>query len=166
MKKFFFVFALACYSLGINAQNNSDKEPFLTKPLQKETIKNVQVTTSGGSISVSGVNSSEARIEVYVQQNNSRLNTLSKEEIQKRLDEDYEMNIDVSNNKLTAIAKQKDRMMDWKRALNISFKVFVPGNVSTDLSTSGGSISLIKLSGNQDFSTSGGKTRRIVASDR
>lgn len=83
MKNFFFLFVLGCYSLGINAQNNSDKEPFLTKLFSKETIKNVQVKTFGGSISVSGVNSSDARIEVYVQKNNFRFNSLSKEEIKK-----------------------------------------------------------------------------------
>jgi len=156
MKKIIFLFMLVCYSLCIHAQNNSDKEPYLTKSLSKETIKDVQVKTSGGSISVSGVNSSEARIEVYVQLNNYKSNPLSKEEIQKRLNEDYELNIDVSNNKVTAIAKSKDRNMDWKKALNISFKVFVSENVATDLHTSGGSISLVKLTGNQGFSTSGG----------
>ena len=156
MKKYFFVFALACYSLEMNAQNNQDKEPYSTKSLAKESIKNVQVKTSGGSISVSGGNSSEARIEMYVQQNNYKSNPMTKEEIQKRLDEDYDMSIEVSNNKLTAIAKQKHDIWDWKKSLNISFKVFVGENVSTDLSTSGGSISLLKLSGTQDFSTSGG----------
>jgi hypothetical protein len=40
--------------------------------------------------------------------------------------------------------------------LSISFKVFVPKNTSTDLSTSGGSISLTNLTGEQKFSTSGG----------
>ena len=156
MKKIIFLFVLGSYSLCIHAQNNSDKEPYLTKSLSKETIKDVQVKTLGGSISVSGVNSSEAKIEVYVQPNNYKSNPLSKAEIQKRLNEDYEFNIDVSNNTLTAIAKAKDRNMDWKNALNISFKVFVGENVSTDLHTSGGSISLIKLTGNQGFSTSGG----------
>lgn len=156
MKKYFFLFALAGYSVAINAQNNQDKEPYSTKSLSKETIKNVQVKTSGGSISVSGVNSSEARIEVYVQQNNYRFNSLTKDEIQKRLNEDYDMSIEVTNNKLVAIAKAKHDNWDWKKALNISFKIFVPEYVSTDLNTSGGSISLLKLSGDQNFSTSGG----------
>ena len=156
MKKYFFLFVLGCYSLGINAHNNQDKEPYSTRSLSKENIKKVEVRTSGGSISVSGVNSSEARIEVYVQQNNYRVNSVTKDEIQKRLNEDYDMSIEITNNKLVAIAKEKHENWDWKKALNISFKIFVPGDVSTDLHTSGGSISLIKLSGNQNFSTSGG----------
>jgi len=125
----------------------------MTKSLSNESIKDVDVETSGGSIAVSGV-TTNARIEVYITSNNNK--ELTKEEIQKRLDEKYNLDISVANNKVTATARLKEKMTDWKKALNISFKVFVPRNVSTDLSTSGGSISLTNLSGNLKFSTSGG----------
>jgi hypothetical protein len=138
----------------IHAQTK--EEPYQTKSLVSESIKNVKVETSGGSISVMGVSNSEARIEVYVRPNNGKENTLTKEELQQRLAEDYELTISVSNNKLTAIAKPKERNMNWKKALNISFKVFSPQSVSTDLATSGGSIHLKNITGSQDFTTSGG----------
>jgi hypothetical protein len=155
MKKYFLFLLLAVLQLTVKAQFRSDKEPLITKSLNNEAVKNVEVQTSGGSISVSGVAASEARIEVYVSPNNNK-NNLSKEEIQQRLNEKYDLNISVANNKLTATAKSKERTTDWRNSLNISFKVFVPKNVSTDLSTSGGSISLTNLSGNLQFSTSGG----------
>jgi DUF4097 and DUF4098 domain-containing protein YvlB len=101
------------------------------------------------------VGTGEARIEVYVQASNNRT-TLSKEEIQQKLDDDYELTVSVANNKLTAVAEPKDSNMNWKRALSISFKVFVPQQVSTDLKTSGGGIKLANLSGTHNFSTSGG----------
>ncbi|MBA2562427.1 MAG: hypothetical protein H0V14_05840 [Chitinophagaceae bacterium] len=156
MKKYLFIILIALQALGSTAQNRNDKEPFLTKSFSKESIKNVNVETSGGSIYVTGDGGSQSRVEVYIQQNNYKGNDLSKEEIQRRLNEDYQLSIDVNNNKLTAIAKPKIRNMNWKKALNISFKVFVPQNVSTELATSGGSIELKNLSGEQDFSTSGG----------
>jgi hypothetical protein len=155
MKKYFLFFLLAALQLSLMAQFKSDKEPLITKSLSNESVKNVEVQTSGGSISVSGVAASEARIEVYVSPNNNK-NDLSKEEIQQRLNEKYDLNISVANNKLTATAKSKERITDWRKALNISFRVFVPRNVSTDLTTSGGSISLTNLSGDLQFSTSGG----------
>jgi len=155
MKKYFLIFLLAALQLSIKAQDKWNKEPYMTKSLSSESIKDVEAQTSGGSISVSGVNVSEAKIEVYVSSNNNR-NELSKEEIQQRLNEMYNLTISVANNKLIATAKAKERITDWKKALNISFKIFVPKNVSTDLSTSGGSISLSNISGNQNFSTSGG----------
>ena len=154
MKRYFFFLSFVLSGFILNAQNQYEKEPFLTKSLTSETVKNVEVQTSGGSISVAGV-SSNPRIEVYVSPNNSRDN-LSKDEIQKRLDEKYDLNITVVNNKLVATAKTKEKMHDWKNALSISFKIFVSQNVSTDLTTSGGSISLSNVSGNHDFTTSGG----------
>ncbi|MGZ8537569.1 MAG: DUF4097 family beta strand repeat-containing protein [Flavisolibacter sp.] len=152
MKKFL---SLAACSLMLVAASNAqtEKTPYLTKSLSGESIKNVKVETSGGSISVTG--GSEARIDVYVTPNNGKEN-LSKEEIKQRLEEKYDVVINISNGKLEATAKPKERKMDWKKALSISFKVFVPQSVSTELHTSGGSISLNNLSGNQDFSTSGG----------
>ena len=155
MKKYFLFLLVVFLQLTVMAQFKSDKEPLVTKSLSNESVKNVEVQTSGGSISVSGVAASEARIEVYVSPNNNK-NNLSKEEIQQRLNEKYDLSISVANNRLTATAKSKERITDWRNALNISFKVFVPKNVSTDLSTSGGSIGLNNLSGDLKFSTSGG----------
>jgi hypothetical protein len=153
MKKYGLFFLLAVQNCLVMAQK---EEPYMTKSLSNESIKNVIVQTSGGSISVTGVAASEARVEVYVYPNNNNRTNLSKEEIQLRLNELYNLDINVSNSKLTAIAKSKEQIRDWKKALNISFKVFVPKEISSELSTSGGSISLVNLSGNQDFSTSGG----------
>jgi hypothetical protein len=152
MKK---LLSLAAYSLLLVAVSyaQTEKTPYLTKSLSGESIKNVKVETSGGSISVTG--GTEARIDVYVTPNNGKEN-LSKEEIKQRLEEKYNVVINVSNGKLEATAKTKEKNMDWKKALSISFKIFVPQSVSTDLHTSGGSISLTNLSGTQDFSTSGG----------
>lgn len=157
MKKLLLLLMILGFVFSIQAQ--TEGEPYQTKSLSSESIKNIKVETSGGSISVTGGSNSEARIEVYVRGNNGRESVLSKEEIQKRLSEDYDLNISVSNNKLTAIAKPKERNMNWKKALNISFKVYSPQAVSTDLSTSGGSISLKNITGTQDFSTSGGSLR-------
>lgn len=153
MKKITALFMLAGLAVTACAQN--DKIPYLTRSLSNDAIKEVNVKTSGGSIEVTGVAANEAHIEVYVKASNGAQN-LSKEEIQKRLNDDYNLTITTSNNKLTAIAEAKDRLLNWKRSLSISFKVFVPKTVTTDLHTSGGSIHLANLSGNQQFKTSGG----------
>jgi len=133
-----------------------DDAPYLTKSLKDAAIEQVQAETSGGNISITG-GTGEAKIEVYVRPNNGR-NQLSKEEIEKRIAEDYEFSIGTADHKLTAIAKPKNRIgrFDWKRALSISFRIYVPRNVSTNLTTSGGNLDLAHLSGTQDFRTSGG----------
>jgi DUF4097 and DUF4098 domain-containing protein YvlB len=151
-KNILLIAALVCAG-GVMSQDN--KTPYQTKSLASDGIKNVEVRTSGGSISVTGGDGSP-RVEMYVTANNGRDNSISKAEIDKRLAEDYDITINASGGKLTATAKPKDRNMNWKKALNVSFKVFVAKNVSTNLRTSGGSISLAHLAGTQDFETSGG----------
>ena len=152
MKKLFFLILISTISFRLIAQ---DKIPYMTKSLSGESVKSTEVETSGGSISVTGVNSAaETKVEVYVWSNRGR-DDLSKEEIEKRLQQ-YDLSVTVNNNKLTAFAKPKHRDLDWDKGLSISFKVFVLKNVSTDLSTSGGSISLTNLTGDQKFRTSGG----------
>src|SRR4030095_15407949 len=106
-----------------------------------------------GSVDVEG-GSSQARIEVFIHGNNVR--SLSKDEIKERLDEDYKLEITVVGGELRVVAEPKDKFFNWKNALNISFNISVSQQVSTDVSTSGGSISMKNLAGSQNFSTSGG----------
>jgi DUF4097 and DUF4098 domain-containing protein YvlB len=153
MKQILFLLLAGTITYTLQAQ---DDAPYLTKSLKDAAIEQVLAETSGGNISITG-GTGEAKIEVYVRSNNGR-NQLSKEEIEKRIAEDYEFSIGTTDHKLTAIAKPKNHTgrFDWKRALSISFRIYVPRNVSTNLTTSGGNLDLAHLSGTQDFRTSGG----------
>ena len=141
---------------GVAAFAQDDRTPYLTKSLANDAISSVMVQTSAGGIFVSGRSGEAPRIEVYIRGNNDR--DLSKEEIQKRLDEDFDMNISVNGHELSAIVKSKHEHMNWdnNHGLSISFKIYVPEQVATDLRTSGGGIQLDNLKGNEQFSTSGG----------
>jgi len=155
MKKYFLIALAVVVNVSALAQDKKEKTPFLVKSFSGESFSSAEVLTSGGSISVNAVNASEARVEVFVYPNNSNEN-LSKDEIQQRLTEKYDLELSVINNKLVATAKSKEKNNDWKKALNIGFKLYVPASVTTELATSGGSIHISGMSGNQDFSTSGG----------
>jgi hypothetical protein len=150
--KLLVVLTLVQCTLAI-AQSKNDSEPFMTKSF-RESIASTKVETSGGNVTVTGIDGSESKVEVYITSNNGR--SLDKNEIDERLREMYDLDVSVSNNRLVATAKSKSRIRDWKKALNIGFKLYVPKSVSNDLSTSGGNISLSNLSGTQDFVTSGG----------
>jgi hypothetical protein len=153
MKK---ILSLLLVTLLVNSiiYAQKDGEPYLSKSLSQETIANVLARTSGGHILVEGVSASESRIEVYITSNNNKI--IPKEEIKERLQKDYKMTISVTGNKLTVIAEPESSFNNWKQALNISFKIYVPSNVSTELNTSGGGIDLSNLSGTHNFVTSGG----------
>jgi len=156
MKKFILLAMFIYTATLVRAQDDNDNTPYQTKSFANQSITAVESRTSGGSIHVTGSHAADARVEMYVYPNNGRKNSLSKDEIEKKLAEDYDINISLSNNKITATAKPKDKFMNWNHALNVSFRIYVPQNVSTDLSTSGGSIHLASLSGSQSFRTSGG----------
>ena len=155
MRKLFFLVLAGCQILAAEAQSRHTP-PYLQKSLSGESIQRIELETNGGNISVFGVPAAEARLEVYVWGNNGNDGDLSKEEIEKRLNEQYDLTISVNDHKLTAIAKGKGRNMNWRRGLSISFKAFVPQAVSSVLRTSGGNINLKNLSGTQEFRTSGG----------
>ena len=150
MKKFLFFFLLASPAFLASAQDN--KVPYLTRSLSSDNVKTVFVNTSGGSISVKG--GEEPRLEVYVTDNNNR--DLSKDEIKKRLQEDYNIDIAIHDGELHATAKQKHNISNWRRSLSISFRLYVNKATETNLNTSGGSIAIANLIGNQNFETSGG----------
>ena len=152
MKKMFNLLVVAILSIALQAQGQG-REPYITKSFPNESIREVYARTSGGGVSVEG-GSNQARIEIFIQGNNGR--SLSKEEIKERLDEDYKLEIAVVSGELKVIAEPKDKIFNWKNALNISFNIYVPQQVSADVSTSGGSIHMKNLAGTQNFSTSGG----------
>jgi len=155
MKTYLLVLFMAC--TGCIALSQGNQTPYETKSLANDGIKDVFIGTSGGSIAVSGAAGEAPRIEVYVHGNG--IGDLSRNEIKKRLDEDYVVEVSVNNHELHALAKRKHDSgfnWDWRKQLNISFKIYVPKQVSSHLNTSGGSIRLDNLSGDEQFGTSGG----------
>ncbi|MBK0379176.1 DUF4097 family beta strand repeat-containing protein [Mucilaginibacter segetis] len=151
MKRIFLLLLVASQTVFASAQDS--RTPYLTKALSS-SIRNVFVKTSGGSISVSGESGQTPRLEVYIVGNNNQ--NLSKEEISKRLNEDYTLDIDVHDNELHITAKNKQNMFNWRKSLSIGFKIYVSRQTASNLNTSGGSIHIDNVTGEQNFSTSGG----------
>jgi hypothetical protein len=149
-----FVLFLLGQALASSAQNNN-QQPYLKKSFANADIKNVNVKTSGGSIAITGGNAADAHVEVYVNPNNGNGETISKEEIAQRM-KDYDLEVSLSGTELEVSAKAKTGNFNWRKSLSISFKIYVPKTVSSNLTTAGGSITLANLSGEQNFTTSGG----------
>jgi DUF4097 and DUF4098 domain-containing protein YvlB len=148
-------FLLIVSGILVQAQDSQKGLLYLNKPLSAESINQVEARTSGGGIEVTGVNPSEARIEVYVSENRHR-NSYSEGEIQKMITNDYDFSVTISANKLTVIAKPKREFRNWNNQLTFSYRIYVPVNCATQLNTSGGGISISNLNGEQHFNTSGG----------
>jgi hypothetical protein len=152
MKTFNSIIFFLFVSLVAIAQK--DEKPYMVKTFTASAIKNLKMNTSGGGLVVTGTSDPEARIEVYVQANQNRDDIISKEDLEERL-KNYELSVSQDGNTIVAFAKNKTN--NWgKKSLSISFKAFMPQNITTDLNTSGGSISVKGITGNAIGRTSGG----------
>lgn len=109
----------------------------------------IDVRTSGGSIDVVGENTDEVRVEMYVRKR-GRIIRPGGDDLR-----GYEITIEKRGNTVVAEAKRERRMGNWNGP-SISFKVYAPVNSTTELRTSGGSIEIENLVGNQNARTSGG----------
>ena len=151
MKKLFVVVISVLLNANLFA-NDQQKDPFVTRTFPAGTIKSLEASTSGGSITVTGNAATEAVVEVYVSHDK-----WSAEKIKQTLEENYTLDIKVEGGKLLVSAKSKKTISNWNlNGLSISFKISVPNQTNSDLQTSGGSIQISNLTGTQDFKTSGG----------
>jgi hypothetical protein len=138
------------------AAQESNETPYLVKSFPRDQVKQLRSSTSGGNIHVMGQSTGDAKVEVYVHANNG-IRSLTHDEAQQRMDEGVELKVAVNGGTLEASAKRKDKWDDsWRRGVSVSFVIYVPEAVSTDLQTSGGNIHLSDLTGTENFSTSGG----------
>jgi len=153
MKKVFILFVstlLAVSSCAVTKEQ--EKTPFMTRSFTASSIKEVEASTSGGSLTLTGDAGSKAIVEVYVSRNG-----WSDEKIKQVLNENYTIDIKVESGKLYVVAEQKKNNFNGNsQGLSISFKITAPKQVNSNLQTSGGSIHIGYLSGSQNFKTSGG----------
>ena len=151
-----------CLSLAFLATLASaktvDQDPYLSKTFTVNGRGDLMVRTSGGSIEVTGQSGNQVEVDMYVRKNGSWGGWFGSDDDNEDLAEyleDYDIDISQSGNEITATAKRKGS--GWgNNKVSISFKVRVPKDMSTDLSTSGGSIAVANVSGCHDVSTSGG----------
>lgn len=147
-----YLFTFAFFISSFPFAEAYDREPYLIKSFRVDGPANVHVETSGGSISVMGGSGDQVIVKMYVSRNGT--SWFSSDDVEEYID-DYEINITRQGNTVYATAER--RSSGWaSNSLNISFQLEVPRAVSSDLNTSGGSISLTGVEGDQKVRTSGG----------
>lgn len=142
------------FSLRFNSIFAQTEIPYAVKSYPSGDVKNIEISTSGGGITMVGGTGADTKVEVYINGNNNRT-PLSKAEIEEKLN-NYVLVYAHVGNTLKLSANRKNDNMNWKNSLNISYKIYSPKNIDANLSTSGGGISLKNLKGNLIFKTSGG----------
>lgn len=128
-------------------------DPYRVEEFSMSGPGNLEVRTSGGHITVKASESNRVRVEMYVRKNGRDLSVSDTD-----LDE-FEIDISQSGNTVRAHAKRNNDR-GWRfwnnNNISISFVVYTPREMSTDLKTSGGHIETEGLKGRQEIATSGG----------
>lgn len=143
---------MATISMAYKAK---DDRPYLVKEFELDAPGQLQVKTSGGGINVFSHQSNKVRVEMYLRKGGNLLEPgdAAAEEIL----ENYELEISQSSNSVTAKAEgNNSSWFSGGNNVSISFVVYVPYKMSTELKTSGGSIQMKGVYGRHDVKTSGG----------
>ncbi|MDR3133061.1 MAG: hypothetical protein LBU42_03435 [Prevotellaceae bacterium] len=160
MKKTMFLAALlmsfaATAPLFADNDEKESNEPFAVYKFPVAAIEKVTVSTAGGSIRVAGDATGEAVVSVWIR--STRGKKLPKEDIQKILDEHYDLAVKAEHGELRAEARRvSDERWSSTNSLSVSFRLSVPQKIASRLETSGGSIYIRNLTGKEDVTTSGG----------
>lgn len=128
-------------------------DPYRVESFRLSGPGSLQVKTSGGHITVEGTSSDSVLVEMHVRRNGRDLNPDDT-----NLD-DWDIDISQSGQTIYAIAKRERNLKNFfgiNNQLSISFIVYTPRAMSSDLVTSGGHITVSSLIGEQQMTTSGG----------
>lgn len=143
-------------SAHASAAGTDRDDPYRVEEFKISTPGELEVRTSGGHITVEASESNRIRVEMYARRNGREL-TPSDTDL-----EDFDIEISQSGDKISAIAKRRGTGWNWGRNnISISFVVYTPREMTTDLKTSGGHIEAVGLDGDQRLSTSGGHLNMI-----
>ncbi|WP_296705154.1 hypothetical protein [Algoriphagus sp.] len=163
-KLFLIALSFALFFASVQQSNAfAISEPYLTKEFTLTGKGNLEVETSGASVAVNGVPGNQVIVEMYVKRNGREID--SKDPEVEELLENFQLDISKSGNTISLKVKRKNNN-DWRRGdnLNLSFKVQVPTEISSSFQSSGGSISMDSIEGEQIISTSGGSIKVANAS--
>lgn len=156
MIKFGLIFVLSISLLTEITKAQSSNDAYRTDIFTTGYSPEVELRTSGGSISVVGHSEDEVRIEMFVRRGSSYLSPSDTDL------SDFEIVIDQVGNKITASARRENSRGNFFRGgrnESISFKAYMPHNSIIDGRTSGGSVSAENIYNRLNLSTSGGSVR-------
>jgi hypothetical protein len=129
------------------------KTPTITKTFELNEPGTLNSKSSGGGITVLSHNQSEVEVQAFVRKNGKVLSP-SDPKVDDVL-ENFELEIEKNGSVISAIAKRKTNFSLFKN-IGIYFTIIVPREMSCNVSSSGGGLSISGVEGTHDFSSSGG----------
>tara|TARA_R110002096_G_scaffold172757_2_gene346665 strand:+ start:34177 stop:35127 length:951 start_codon:yes stop_codon:yes gene_type:complete len=142
-----FVLMLANAKLG---WAQSARDAFRVEKFAANSGVEIDVKTSGGSIKVIGKDTDEVTVEMYVRKRGKYIKGNDKDL------KGWEIDLSKNGNSVTAHARRENGFSWNRNSVSIGFVIYAPRESATNIKTSGGSIKIENLVGDQQGNTSGG----------
>lgn len=139
---------------GLNIACFIEGKPYLTKEFTLDGPGILKAFTVAGNIEVQTIEASKkVKVELYLDRGYSFWSN------SKNLD-NYRITVIQRGNEIVSSVERKSKETGFfSDQMRFSFKIYVPENMSTELKTSGGNISLSGLQGHHMIKTSGGNIK-------
>lgn len=129
------------------------KTPTITKTFEMNQPGTLTARSSGGGIDVKTNDQGKVIVQAFVRKNGRIL--APSDPMVKEVLEDFNVNIEKNGSAITAVVERRTNFNIWKNA-GISLTISVPGEMSCNVSSSGGGVRISGVAGNHKFSSSGG----------
>ncbi len=151
--KMFATIALLTLLRPFDCFSQENKIPSLTKTFEMDQPGTLNASSSGGGVVVESHNQKNVVVQAFVRKN-GRILSPSDTSLKDVL-EDFDITIEKSGSIITANIKRRNHFDVW-RNVGISLTILVPGEMSCNVSSSGGGLKISGVSGTHSFSSSGG----------
>ena len=128
----------------------------LTKSFQLDSPGHLEMETSGGDITIEGVDSEDVEISVTVKKYEKVI--LADDPLMEKFYNYYDLKIEkvADENKIVASAKRIGKSDDWHYILGVSFHIKMPQSTSNKIHVNSGNIRVSNQMGSHKYTTSGG----------
>ncbi len=150
--KMYLLIVLLFVLFSCNGFTQENRTPTMVKTFDIDQPGTLTARSSGGGVQVSTHDQNKVVVQLFIRKN-GRLLPPSDPAIDDVLDV-YDLQIEKEGSAITAIIRQKSRFNRWNTG--ISLNIIVPREMSCDVSSSGGGVSVTGVKGTHKFSSSGG----------
>jgi len=142
--------------LSCNGYTKGDKLPTITKVFDMDQPGALITISSGGGIHVESHDQKKVEVQVYIRKNGKVLLPDSPQ-IDEIL-EGYDLEVEKNGSTITATAKRKSSGKIWSNT-GIYFSVFVPREMSCTVSSHGGGVKVLGVTGTHELTSAGGSVK-------
>lgn len=150
-RSFIMLMALVLSVGNVFAEKNN--APTITKTFKMNVAGTLTSSSSGGGITVSAHDKNEVTVQVFIRKKGILL-APNHRDVDDVLSA-YDLVLEKNGDEIIATAKRKSYRKPWNNT-GIYFKIFVPEEMSCNVSSSGGGLKISGVKGTHTFSSSGG----------